>query len=102
RDERHIDNEADFVESIETHINDATNGGKIVPTISVYSNDIKLYNEQLIRYAGYDNVGDPRSIEATKQAEKVGWKKETSDFNVLQMTYRVKDGDIKYHENNEE
>ena len=44
RDERHIDNEADFVESIETHINDATNGGKIVPMISVYSNDIKLYN----------------------------------------------------------
>lgn len=98
RDERHIDNEEDFVESIETHINDATNGGKIVPMISVYSNDIKLYNEQLIRYAGYDNVGDPRSIEATKQAEKVGWKKEPDDFNILPLIYRVKDGDIKYHE----
>src|SRR5690625_1977601 len=85
RDLRHIDSEGEFISSIEAHISDATNEGKIIPLISVYSNNIKINNDQLIRYAGYEDAGDPSSIEVTKLAAHLGWTKEQADFNVLPL-----------------
>lgn len=98
RDLRDIKTEDDFVDSIADHIEHATNDGKIKPLISVFSNDIQIYNEQLIRYAGYNSIGDPKSIEATSLAEKIGWIKEKDEFNILPLIYRMHNQDIKYHD----
>lgn len=98
RDLRHVKAENDFIDSIEDHIEYATNGGRIRPLISIFSNDIKIYNEQLLRYAGYEDMGDPKSIEATLLAEKLGWIEEKSEFNILPLMYRIQDKEMKYHE----
>ena len=65
RDLRHIQDEQAFIASIESHIKDATNDGKIKPMISIYNNQIEIMNEQLTRYAGYADKGDPKPIELT-------------------------------------
>lgn len=98
RDLRDVKTEDDFLNSIEDHIEYATNDGKIKPLISIFSNDIKISNEQLIRYAGYDSIGDPKSIDATSLAEKLGWIKEKSEFNILPLMYRIHNQEMKYHE----
>lgn len=97
-DLRDIVTEEDFIESIDNHIRSATNGGKILPTISIYSNDFEILNEQLIRYAGYESVGDPFSRAVTKTATDLGWKSEPGDFNILPLVYRHAGGELKFYE----
>lgn len=98
RDLRHINSEDDFIASINSHIQHATNDGKIIPLISIFSNDIKIHNEQLIRYAGYNNAGDPKSVEATKLAAHLGWSKDDHDFNILPLMYSIEEQNMKYYE----
>lgn len=98
RDLRDVKTENDFIDFIEDHIEYATNGGRIKPLISIFSNDIKIYNEQLLRYAGYEDMGDPKSIEATSLAEKLGWIQEKGEFNILPLMYRLHTQEMKYHE----
>ncbi|MBJ4450430.1 nitric oxide synthase oxygenase, partial [Salmonella enterica subsp. enterica serovar London] len=33
----------------------------------------KIFNNQLIRYAGYDNCGDPAEKAVTRLANHLGW-----------------------------
>jgi nitric-oxide synthase len=98
RDLRHIDNEDTFIKSVEKHIEDTTNDGKIKPMISIYSNNIKIHNEQLIRYAGYEHLGDPQSIPSTQLASHLGWNKDPDDFNILPLIYQFPGQPTKYHE----
>lgn len=98
RDLRYINNEDDFITSINNHIEHATNDGKIIPLISIFSNDLKIYNEQLLRYAGYRNAGDPKSVESTSLAASLGWIKEENDFNILPLMYSVNEEEMKYYE----
>lgn len=97
RDLRHIKDESKFVDSIEDHIKIATNQGKIRPLISIYSNDIEIKNEQLIRYAGYENSGDPKSFDTTKLAQHLNWQSDKTDFDILPLIYRINNGSLKYH-----
>lgn len=97
RDLRHIDSEEQFVNSIEDHINDATNNGKIKPMISIYSNRIEIMNEQLIRYAGYEDKGDPQSIDTTNLAHHLNWQGAHTDFDILPLIYRINQQSMKYH-----
>ncbi|CAD2072263.1 nitric oxide synthase oxygenase [Phocicoccus pinnipedialis] len=101
RDLRNVDSPEVFISEIETHIVDATNAGKIRPMISIFSNDFKLKNEQILRYAGYENKGDPRSRDTTQFIESLGWKKSEADFNLLPLTFHF-DGQWHVHEYNRE
>jgi nitric-oxide synthase len=67
------------------HLQLATNGGKIRPTISIFAPEgpdapaPRIWNEQLIRYAGYREpdgsvLGDPRYLGFTETARKLGWR----------------------------
>jgi nitric-oxide synthase, bacterial len=67
------------------HLRMATNNGKIRPTISVFPPDTprrpapRIWNEQLIRYAGYGQadgkvLGDPRYRDFTASVLKLGWQ----------------------------
>lgn len=62
-DARDIKEETPFLESIESHIKTATNSGRIKPCITIYAQSDEegpqIWNNQLIRYAGYDDKGDP-------------------------------------------
>lgn len=97
RDLRNINNERDFLQSIEEHIHMATNDGKIKPTISIYSNNIQIKNEQLIRYAGYSSKGDPHSKRITRLAETLDWKGTQTDFDILPLIFKLNDAPLKYH-----
>lgn len=87
-------------EALVKHIDFATNKGKIRPTITVFpaahdgEDEMRIWNHQLIRYAGYEKdgkvVGDSSSIEFTRQCEKLGWKGEGTHFDILPIVIQVK------------
>ena len=84
RDRRHVsDAELVAAEAVE-HLREATNGGRVRPTVTVLAASTperagpRIWNEQLIRYAGYrlpdgTVVGDPRYAAFTDAALGLGW-----------------------------
>ena len=99
-DARHVENEEEFIDTIHQHINKATNNGKIKPLITIYSpkNGPKIYNNQLIRYAGYDKAGDPSEKKVTRLAQHLGWSSEGTDFDILPLIYQMPNEALKFHE----
>ncbi|MCD8508450.1 MAG: nitric oxide synthase oxygenase [Bacillus sp. (in: Bacteria)] len=100
RDARHLNDEEEIFNALESHIEEATNGGKIKPTITIFSpknsegdDSVRIWNHQLIRYAGYEtesgNVGDPMSIPFTKVCEDLGWQGKKTDFDILPHVIQV-------------
>ncbi|MGG1659078.1 nitric oxide synthase oxygenase [Brevibacillus sp. NRS-1366] len=98
-DERQLETEEEVAQALLRHIEFATNGGKVRPTISVfapYRDDrpqIWLWNHQLIRYAGYETeygiLGDPASIELTKLCESLGWSGAGTNYDVLPLVVQI-------------
>ena len=93
-DARDILDEHVIFEKLLHHIRYATNDGKIRPTITVFaSGRVKIWNHQLIRYAGYETeagiVGDPHSVPFTKVCESLGWRGEGTAFDVLPLVIQV-------------
>ena len=98
RDLRHVGDAAVVAAECVTHLRIATGNGKIRPLISVFAPDIpgrpgpRIYNEQLIRYAGYreaggEVLGDPRSVEFTDSLIRRGWQppEQRGAFDVLPL-----------------
>lgn len=90
-----LDEQAIF-EALLTHIQYATNGGKIRPTITVFAPErVRIWNHQLLRYAGYETdagiVGDPHSVSFTNVCESLGWKGEGTAFDILPLVIQVDD-----------
>jgi nitric-oxide synthase len=86
RDLRHVRRAAEVAAECVEHLRTATNGGKIRPLISVFAPDSvgepgpRIWNEQLIRYAGYRPagpdgpvIGDPRYVSFTSAVRELGW-----------------------------
>lgn len=83
-DARHADTVGTAADAVMTHIRAASNNGKIIPMITILPPDgpngapVRIWNHQLIRYAGYETtegiVGDPASVELTKTAMSLGWQ----------------------------
>ncbi|MCG6793958.1 nitric oxide synthase oxygenase [Geobacillus sp. YHL] len=77
------------------HIEVATNGGKIRPTITIFrpNGEVRIWNHQLIRYAGYETeegiIGDSSSLTFTRACEQLGWKGEKTPFDVLPLVIQV-------------
>lgn len=93
-DHRHLDNEEAIFQSLLEHIRYATNGGKIRPTISIYAqNRVHIWNDQLIRYAAYEEdgeiIGDPISLELTKRCQQLGWQGRGGHFDVLPLVIQI-------------
>ena len=73
---------------------------KIKPYITIFSPNQapRIYNNQLIRYAGYEHAGDPSEREITQLAEHLGWKGKGTDFDVLPLIYQLPNDSIKWYE----
>lgn len=95
-DARHSLDERDIYEALLAHIRIATNDGKIRPLITVFSpGRVRIWNHQLIRYAGYETtsgiIGDSDSIAFTKACEALGWQGAGTHYDVLPLVIQVDD-----------
>jgi nitric-oxide synthase len=94
-DARHAGTAGLAAQAVLDHIHNASNGGKIIPTITILppagpdGEPIRLWNHQLIRYAGYETekgiVGDPASVEMTRAAISLGWQGAGGEYDVLPL-----------------
>ncbi|GKU83259.1 nitric oxide synthase oxygenase [Niallia sp. NCCP-28] len=97
-DKREAAEVADIKEALFEHIEYATNGGKIKPTITIFhqsteQTNIRILNHQLIRYAGYETkngiIGDPDSLNFTKYCQELGWRGQGTYFDVLPLVVQI-------------
>ncbi|CAH8770961.1 nitric oxide synthase oxygenase [Paenibacillus dendritiformis] len=98
-DEREASTADEVLQAMRRHIAFATNGGKIRPTVTVFRADepgcepIRIWNHQLIRYAGYDKDGrrwgDPHSLRFTRICESLGWQGAGTPFDILPLVVQV-------------
>lgn len=98
-DARHIETEAEAAEALLKHIETATNDGKIRPVITIFKpahhedRQLRIWNHQLIRYAGYETedgiLGDPASLAFTKLCRSLGWEGAGTPFDVLPLVLSV-------------
>jgi nitric-oxide synthase len=101
RDKRHITRAEDIFEAVVDHLRLATNGGKIRPMITIFAPQmpgapgIRIWNPQLIRYAGYRQpdgiiIGDPQQVELTDVIYKLGWHKHMEGpFDILPLVIQM-------------
>ncbi|UTR07646.1 nitric oxide synthase oxygenase [Alkalihalobacillus sp. LMS6] len=94
-DAREAETEEDVFKALCHHLSYATNEGKIIPTITVFpvGERVRIWNHQLIRYAGYEKngriIGDPASLEFTRYCQSLGWTGAESDFDLLPFVFSV-------------
>ncbi|MGN7478828.1 nitric oxide synthase oxygenase [Solibacillus silvestris] len=100
-DQRHLLNEHEIFEALVKHIDYATNNGKIRPAITLFDpGRVRIWNHQLIRYAGYETakgiVGDSDSVGFTKVCETLGWQGAHTNYDVLPLVIQVDDREPLY------
>ncbi|MES5953257.1 nitric oxide synthase oxygenase [Bacillus fungorum] len=101
-DARDVNDAEGIYNALIHHIQYATNNGKIKPTITIFkqykgeNNNIRIYNHQLIRYAGYETedgiIGDSQSIGFTEECEKLGWSGLKTHFDILPLVFSIDGG----------
>eukprot|EP00070_Physeter_catodon_P028978 XP_028335872.1 nitric oxide synthase, brain [Physeter catodon] len=86
------------------HIKYATNKGNLRSAITIFpqrtdgKHDFRVWNSQLIRYAGYKQpdgsiLGDPASVEFTQICLQQGWKPPRSRFDILPLLLQANGND---------
>lgn len=100
-DARLAETEEQVAEALLQHLTKANNGGRIRPVITVFRSGedparrIRIWNHQLIRYAGYpgdaehERSGDPASDEFTKVCQHLGWQGSGGDYDVLPLVVSI-------------
>src|SRR6266536_3328317 len=84
-DMRDLSTAGEVFEALVEHIRWATNGGKIRSSLTVFAPQepgqpgIRIWNPQLIRYAGYRQpdgtvIGDPLHVKLTEGIKRLGWR----------------------------
>ncbi|MGM0845553.1 MAG: nitric oxide synthase oxygenase [Bacillota bacterium] len=112
RDARQASTEDEIFTELEEHLKFASNGGKIRPTITIFrpslpgKPDIRIWNHQLIRYAGYQTelgvLGDQASLEFTSECEELGWRGSRTHFDVLPWVVSIGESKPRWKEVNQE
>ncbi|KAL0272500.1 UNVERIFIED_CONTAM: hypothetical protein PYX00_005440 [Menopon gallinae] len=94
-------------EAICNHIKYSTNKGNIRSAITIFpqrtdgKHDFRVWNQQLISYAGYKNpdgtiTGDPMNVEFTEICMKMGWKGKGGQFDLLPLVLQSNGHDPDY------
>lgn len=96
----------DAYEKLVSHIDFATNDGKIRSTITIFAprkngeDPIRIWNHQLLRYAGYKDgdevIGDSTSIKLTKMCESMGWEGNKTHFDILPLVIQETGKNLNY------
>jgi nitric-oxide synthase, bacterial len=107
-DARKSRTEEEIAEDLFRHIEVATNDGKIRPMITLFAPhageqaEIRIWNYQLIRYAGYETsegvIGDPASLQFTRLCQELGWNGTGGPFDLLPLVIQVGDATPKWFE----
>ncbi|SIS56282.1 nitric oxide synthase oxygenase [Alicyclobacillus vulcanalis] len=91
-DARHLHRPKAMFEALCDHLEFAQNDGKVRPAITVFAQatngrEPRIWNHQLVRYAGYETekgvVGDPASVAFTRVCEELGWRGPRTPWDVL-------------------
>ncbi|MFH8407001.1 nitric oxide synthase oxygenase [Streptomyces sp. NPDC018019] len=110
RDRRHVDSADRIAQETVRHLQQATNGGRIRPCLTVFAPDLprrpapRIWNDQLIRYAGYTRpdgsvLGDPVSAGITSAARNLGWPGGPgTPFDVLPLIVHGRDDKPRWFE----
>lgn len=100
-DYRSLNKPDEIFDALVEHLKWATNDGRIKPLITVFAPQepnqpgIRIWNEQLIRYAGYKQsdgsvIGDPKYVEFTKIVHQMGWKgSKGTPFDILPIVIQM-------------
>lgn len=106
-DARALQTEDAVAEALFQHMEYAANEGRIRPAITIFAAEskelnIRIWNHQLIRYAGYETdqgiIGDPTSVAFTKQCMKLGWQGEGTAFDILPLVISINNRVPKWYE----
>ncbi|MGW3269757.1 nitric oxide synthase oxygenase [Streptomyces sp. NPDC001056] len=84
------------------HLRRATNAGRIRPVISIFAPDTperpapRVWNDQLIRYAGYRQqdgtvLGDAGYVDFTDVVREMGWPAPQGPFDILPLVIETPD-----------
>jgi nitric-oxide synthase, bacterial len=112
RDMREVRDAGTIAAQCAEHLRSATNEGRIRPTITVFAPETptspapRIWNEQLIRYAGYWDaetgtvLGDPRYLEFTEEVREMGWHPpaQRGRFDVLPLVIETSEEGVTLHE----
>jgi nitric-oxide synthase, bacterial len=111
RDRREVSTAAGVAAESVAHLREATNGGQIRPTITVFAPDApgragpRVLNSQLVQYAGYQTadgtvIGDPSNTEVTRLAADLGWPgtRPPGRFDVLPLIVQEAGANVTLHE----
>ena len=104
RDLRHLETEEEMFAALVDHIKIATNNGDLRALMTAFKPDgRRLWNSQLLRYAGYLQadgtvLGDPANVELTAQAFKLGWQPPSNptQFDYLPLIIQLPGKEPKY------
>ena len=109
-DARSLIDPDEIFEALMAHLSKATNGGKIIPVMTVFQEwhpdlpEIRIWNHQVLRYAGYKApdqkvLGDPMNVEITNLAISLGWRPpaERSRFDLLPIIIQAGEK-LRYYE----
>ncbi|KAG7307096.1 hypothetical protein JYU34_007233 [Plutella xylostella] len=106
---RQVTTTSGMFEALCNHIKYSTNKGNIRSAITVFpqrtdcSHDYRIWNSQLISYAGYRQpdgsvLGDPMHCEFTELCIKLGWKAPRTAWDVLPLVLSANGKDPDYFE----
>ncbi|HLL68880.1 MAG TPA: nitric oxide synthase oxygenase [Micromonosporaceae bacterium] len=111
RDLRHVRRPDDIFAELVTHLRVAGQRERQVirPVISVFAPAApgrpvpRLWNDQLIRYAGYRRpggriVGDPRYVDFTAAVSSRGWQGKGEAFDVLPLAIEAPGSDVRLYD----
>lgn len=101
-DYRHLTEPDEMFNALRNYLKHATNGGKIRSSICLFApkhpetrREVKILNNKLIRYAGYDTedgiVGDPEEVSFTQTCLDLGWRGELTAFDLLPVVIQAPD-----------
>jgi nitric-oxide synthase len=102
-DARHCRTPEEVAQACREHLEISTNSGKLRAVITVFAprspdgDGIRIWNTQLIRYAGYRRpdgsvLGDPLNLRFTDLVQRLGWQGAGTAFDVLPMLVQVDSG----------
>lgn len=109
RDCRTVSEPKQVVDALHDHLQQATNGGKILPMITVFppkqadgSVPVRIWNKHLIRYAYHQQddgsfAGDPAQAAFTRVCQQLGWKGNGEAFDLLPIVLQCNQGAPEWH-----